>query len=178
VAPPANVRWVGSPYSSHVEDFEPIAIVVHTMVGTLKGVDKYFQYNAPKVSSHFGIGLKGEPISQYVSLDRAAHANGIFGAGSKWLNRFGADWPNGRSISIETDDSTGYFDHKAPVTEDQYQDTLTASRLAVARHPTIEYVTGHFAIDPINKSGCPGARWVASGKLARLANDLDLELFI
>lgn len=179
VAPPAAVvRWVGSPYSSYVADFEPIAIVVHTMVGSLKGTDGYFQYNEPKVSSHYGVGLNGEPISQYVTLDRAAHANGIFGAGSKWLNKFGADWPNGRSISIETDDTTGYPNHDAPVTEQQYQGTLAASRLAVARHPTIQYVTAHSAIDPINKSGCPGKRWVASGQIARLAAELNLELFL
>ncbi len=148
------------------------------MVGTLKGTDGYFQNNVPQVSSHFGVGLYGEPISQYVDLSDAAHANGIFGSGSKWAARFGLAWPNGRTISIETDDTTGFPQHNAPVTDLMYRDTLAACRVAMRRHSTIKYLTAHHMIDPVNKSGCPGQRWTVSGRLADLAKTTGLELFI
>ncbi len=59
------------------KNYQPIAIVVHIMEGTLDGTDSWFKDPASKVSAHYGIGTTGT-IHQYVQeTDSAWHAGRV-----------------------------------------------------------------------------------------------------
>jgi N-acetyl-anhydromuramyl-L-alanine amidase AmpD len=148
------------------------AIICHTMAGSLTSCDSWFANTASQVSSHYGVGLNGE-AHQYVSLDNTSWANGRLEPGNIWQGRFGADNPNDETITIETEDrGLG----TTVVTDRQYATVLALCRRALVTNPGM-VVSGHTAISPQTRPGCPGARWVASGRLRQLADDLGVELF-
>lgn len=167
-----TVVQVPSPYHTDYHE-KRTAIVIHTMGGSLRSTDEWFKSNPVQVSAHYGIGLDGR-AHQYVSLDHSAHANGIQEPGAKWPLRFGADWANDETISVETEDLN---DPNQPVTDSQYASVLSVCRRAVALNPGM-VVTSHHIISPQSRANCCGKRWIASGRLAKLASDLGLELFL
>jgi len=144
------------------------------MAGSLSSCDNWFSTTQSQVSSHYGIGLKGE-AHQYVSLDHTSWANGRLEPGNIWTARFGSDNPNDETITIETEDK-GLGTQ--PVTDAQYAATLAVCRRAIAAGNGGMVLSGHRAISPQTRPGCPGARWVASGRMAQLARDLGMELFL
>jgi N-acetyl-anhydromuramyl-L-alanine amidase AmpD len=144
------------------------------MAGSLGSCDNWFATTQSQVSSHYGIGLKGE-IHQYVSLDNTSWANGRLEPGNIWAGRFGGDNPNDETITVETEDK-GLGTQ--PVTEEQYRATLYACRRAIAAGNPGMVLSGHVAISPQSRPGCPGARWVASGRMQQLARDLNIPLFL
>ena len=126
---------------------EPVAIVLHTMAGTLAGTDSWFAQSASQVSAHFGVGLDGT-IHQYVSLFDTAWANGVLEAGNQWAPTFGPGNPNDRTVSIETEDlGSG----ATPVTDAQYASVLAIGRMLVAKLPTILHLVGHNVISPASR---------------------------
>ena len=150
-------------------DVPPVALVLHTMGGTLAGTDSWFAQPASQVSAHFGVGLDGT-IHQYVDWDCRAWANGILEAGNQWEPLFGAGNPNDRTVSIETEDlGSG----ATPVTDAQYASVLAVGRLALARFPTLTHLVSHRVISPLSRPNCCGARWTAS-RFATLARELGL----
>lgn len=57
--------------------YQPEAIVIHIMEGTLAGTTSWFQNKASKVSAHYGIGRDGR-VHQYVQeTDTAWHAGRV-----------------------------------------------------------------------------------------------------
>lgn len=144
------------------------------MAGTLAATDAWFANPASQVSAHYGAGLDGA-LHQYVKLVHAAWANGRLEPGNEWAARYGTAWPNGRTISVETEDRG---DPHQPVTDAEYAAVLSAGRLALAEHPSIEVVTSHHVISPQTRPNCCGDRWIKSGRLAQLAGDLGRELFL
>jgi N-acetylmuramoyl-L-alanine amidase len=168
------VTWVGSPnhYTDDLHDV--VALVVHTMDGTLQSTDSWFGNPASQVSSHYGIGLDGR-AHQYVDLADGAWANGTLQPGNHWAPKFGSENPNHRSISIETEDNGS---GATPVTDEQYAATLGVGRIALARWPSITTVTVHRAISPQSKPNCAGDRWWSSGRIQELAQDLGLGLLL
>lgn len=139
------------------------------MVGTLAGCDSWFQNPSADVSAHYGVGLSGE-THQYVALKDSAWANGILEPGNTWPGPSGIN-PNQLSVSIETED---LGDAGTPVTDAMYNATLGLGALALAEYPSIVYLTTHGCISPQSRSGCPGDRWVESGRFAALAEALGL----
>src|SRR5262249_52156602 len=79
-----------------------VAVVVHTMAGTLSGCDSWFANPASQVSSHFGIGLDGVQ-HQYVSLSNSSWANGILEDGNSWPGTPAS--ANYQTVAIETEDN-------------------------------------------------------------------------
>ncbi len=150
---------------------DAIAIVIHTMSGTLAGADAWFKDPASEVSAHYGVGLGEGRVHQYVSLASAAWANGQIEPGNVWPGPPDVN-PNLLTVSIETEDNNN---PGQPVTEAQYNATLGCCRLALARFPSITYLLGHDRISPQTRSNCPGKRWRASGAMASLAKTLGLE---
>lgn len=133
-----------------------VAIVIHTMAGTLTATDSWFDNVDSQVSAHFGVGLGGD-IHQYVQLTDTAWANGILEADNQWASLVGnAQNPNYQTVSIETEDSGSGF---TPVSDEQYASVLRVCRLALATYPTIKYVMGHNCISPHSRPNCPGTRW-------------------
>ncbi len=164
--------WAGSPnFWPGRPNGQPIALVVHTMGGTLDGAMGEFANPASSASAHYGIGLDGR-VDQYVDLSDRAWANGILEPGHGWP---GPTWlsPNELSVSIETED---LGDPGQPVTEAQYQATLRVSRQILAQFPSIRYLVTHRAISPQSRANDPGARWTSSGRLSALARALGLKL--
>lgn len=163
--------WKGSP--NHFEGRQgkiPIALVIHTMGGSLAGTDSWFNNVASQVSAHYGVGLNGD-IHQYVRLEDGAWANGVLEPGNTWMGPPGVN-PNLLTVGVETED-LGKGDQ--PVTEEEYASTLQAARVALATYPSIRYLITHTVISPQTRPNCCGARWVASGQFQRLADALGLE---
>lgn len=171
MTPPApTILWVGSPNhfagrAGHV----PIALVIHTMGGTLAGTDSWFGQTASQVSAHYGVSLAGV-VHQYVALEDGAWANGLTEAGNRWPGPAGVN-PNYLTCSIETEDN-GIG--TTPVTSAQFASVLVVGRLVLARYPSITLLCGHDVISPHSRAQCPGDRWLASGRFDALAQALGL----
>jgi len=171
--PEPNVVWIGSPnHYNGRNGYAVVALVVHTMAGTLESCDSWFKNPASQVSSHFGIGLEGEQ-HQYVHLQDGSWANGILEPGNQWVEIVGNSAnPNYQTVTIETEDNGS---GATPVTEQQYQGTLAVARLALQTYPGIHWLMGHNIISPSSRSACCGNRWWDSGQFDRLAGDLGLQ---
>jgi N-acetylmuramoyl-L-alanine amidase len=170
ITPPQAVQWYGSPnYTAGRSGMRVIAVVVHTMAGSLASCDSWFNNTAAQVSSQYGIGLHGE-AHQYVALQNTAWANGILEPGNTWP---GVPYSvNAQTVSIETEDNGS---GATPVTEQQYQATLGVARLAISAYPSITWLLGHHCISPSSRPQCCGDRWRASGQFDRLADELGLQ---
>lgn len=171
--PAANVVWIGSP--NHYQGragWPVVAIVVHTMAGTLSSCDSWFNNPSSQVSSHYGIGLQGQQ-HQYVQLANGSWANGILEPGNQWVPIVGNSAnPNYQTVTIETEDNGS---GATPVTDQQYAGTLAVARLALQTYPSIRYLMGHNIISPQSRSACCGNRWWGSGRFDQLAADLGLQ---
>ena len=147
----------------------PIALVVHTMGGSLDGADGWFADPNSRSSAHYGVGLDGE-VHQYVDLGDRAWANGRVEPGSRWPRPRGVN-PNHLSVSIELEDAG---DRTKPVTEAQQEAVVAIGREALRRHPSIRYLVTHRAISPQTREHDPGRGWVRSGRFAAVAQQLGL----
>jgi N-acetylmuramoyl-L-alanine amidase len=171
VTPPApTILWVGSPNhfagrAGHV----PMALVIHTMGGTLAGTDAWFANPASQVSAHYGVSLAGV-VHQYVALEDGAWSNGDLEAGNRWPGPAGVN-PNYLTCSIETED---LGNAAQPVTDAQFASVLAVGRLVLTRYPSITLLVSHSVISPHSRPNCPGSRWIASGRFADLAAELGL----
>lgn len=159
VKPPDGIKWVGSPNFSQGRDgHRPVAIVNHIMEGTLAACDSWFNSRESQVSAHFGVGKNGE-LHQYVRTTDTAWANGR-------ANRpdFSVEWiadavrrnvnPNALTVSIEHEGRSGDV-----MPEAQYQATLALHRYLIAEYGVPvdrSHIAGHFHIDAVNRSRCPG----------------------
>jgi len=173
-APPeANVVWIGSPNYYHGRAGWPVvAIVIHTMAGTLASCDSWFRNPASQVSSHYGIGLAGEQ-HQYVALSNGSWANGVLEAGNDWVSIVGNSAnPNYQTVTVETEDNGS---GSTPVTDAQWGSTLAVCQLALRTYPGIRYLMGHNVISPNSRPSCCGNRWWESGRFDQLAEALELE---
>jgi N-acetyl-anhydromuramyl-L-alanine amidase AmpD len=151
-----------------------IALVIHTMAGSLASCDAWFSNPVAQVSSHYGIGLGGEQ-HQYVELADGSWANGVLEHPCNW-DRIGAPRgnPNMMTITVETEDLRNAAQE---VTEAQYQATLAVCRYARIMYPSIDWLLSHRDISPSSRPSCCGNRWWASGQFARLARELRLRSF-
>jgi len=171
--PEANVEWIGSPnhYNGRA-GYGVVALVIHTMAGTLESCDSWFNNPASQVSSHYGIGLAGEQ-HQYVKLADGSWANGILEPGNEWTALVGNSAnPNYQTVSVETEDNGS---GATAVTDEQYAGTLAVCRVAMATYPSIRYLMGHNCISPQTRTACCGKRWWDSGRFQALADALELE---
>lgn len=171
--PEPSITWIGSPHHfDGRQGHQPIALVIHTMGGTLAGTDSWFKNPSSQVSAHYGISLTGE-THQYVKLSDGAWANGIIqsGAGYAWPGPPGVN-PNLLTISVETEDKGRT---QQEVTLAQYTSTLAVCRMALRTYPSIRYLVTHRAISPRDRPLCPGPRWLASGRFQSLADALGIQ---
>lgn len=168
-----NIEWKPSPHFTPNVRQKPRSdrhsplIVLHTMAGSLAGTLAHFQHPNTKVSSHYGIGRKGE-IHQYVQETNGAWTNGrILQATSKQILQRGGN-PNHYTITIEFEGK----DRGGAIDEAQYQAGHWLIRQIAARWNiplTREYIIGHYEIDRVNKINCPGPLFPWS----RLMKDLE-----
>jgi hypothetical protein len=175
IPPSSDVEWYGSPnYTNGRAGMKVIAIVIHTMAGSLSSCDNWFRNSASQVSSHFGIGLSGEQ-HQYVNLQNSSWANGRLEYGNDWTVITGNNQsPNYQTVTIETEDKGS---GRTAVTEEQYEGTLNVCRIAMQKYPSIKYLFGHRIISPGTRPQCCGDRWWNSGRYQAIANELGLEAY-
>jgi LysM repeat protein len=165
-------EWVGSPnYWPGRPNGQPIALVLHTMGGTLDGTLGEFANPFSNASAHYGVGLDGR-VDQYVDLNDRAWANGILEPGHLWPGPAGVS-PNELTVSIETED---LGDPDQPVSEAQFQAAVRVGHVVLSKYPSIRYLITHRAISPQSRPNDPGARWLDGGRLAALASALGLKL--
>jgi len=156
-----TIEWKGSPhFTSDVRPPSgpidpPPLIVLHTMAGSLSGTLAHFQNPQTEVSSHYGVGRKGE-IHQYVKEKDGAWTNGrILKPTSKQIIQRSGN-PNRYTITIEFEGK----DRGGAIDPPQYQAGLWLIA-KIAAHWNIpltrEYIIGHYEIDSINKENCPGS---------------------
>lgn len=154
-----NIVQFPSPNFSSPKGYKWIAIVDHIMSGTLAGTDSWFANPESKASSHFGVGKNGE-IHQYVSLNNPAWANGAVN-NSDWpllipkIDDSGYVNPNYYTVSIEHEGESGDV-----MPEEQYQATLDLHQwlIGLLGIPVdCDHIIGHYRIDSVNKSNCPGS---------------------
>jgi len=83
-----------------------IALVIHTMVGTLDGTDSWFKNKDAQASSHYGIDLDGSRVFQWVEEGDQAYAQGVVSKPTfrQTVDRPGVN-PNTYCISIECADN-------------------------------------------------------------------------
>jgi len=168
---PIEIEWKGSPnYFPGRHGSQVLAIVLHTMGGYLAGSDAWFANPNSQVSAHYGVGLDGT-IHQYVDEMNSAWANGILEAGNTWP--YGTVNPNYRTISIETEDKAL---GATPVSDAQYASVLYLVQQIQTRWPNVVDLMTHHVISPRSRVNCPGPRWVASGRMASIAEECGLTL--
>ena len=150
----------------------PIALVIHTMAGTLDGCDSWFQNPASQVSAHYGAGLDGR-LHQYVDLANGSWANGILEAGNSWhlIGPPGVN-PNYCTVTVETEDRGN---PNQAVTQEEYDATKSACLYGLEKYPSIRYLITHTVISPQSRPQCCGSRWISPGHFQRLADELGLE---
>lgn len=149
-----NVVWIGAHYNNFTigrYGYEPKAVVIHTMDGSIGACDSWFNNPSAQVSAHYGVGFDGA-IHQYVKLPDMAYANGILEPGNRWP--YGSTNPNYLSISIETEGTPG-----DAVTDAMYQSVKALCNAFHSQVPTVELVTTHQVISPNSRPNCPGNRW-------------------
>jgi N-acetyl-anhydromuramyl-L-alanine amidase AmpD len=161
----AGVTWI--PNQNFFLDrngLQPHYVILHGTAGgtSAVGIANYFvstQDTANPVTSHYIIGTAGEVV-QTVSEKDGAWGNGVLSTGHAafWNESIN---PNNITISIE---------HCKPSLDNS--DTLTAKQQAASFKLVYDIcqrwqipmhdadasggITGHFSIDPINRSNCPG----------------------
>ena len=172
-------KWIGSPNFGYPQGahggLSPIAIVDHIAAGTLSGIDGWFNNPDSEASSHLAVGKKGE-VHQYVDLLDASWANGWDftkplpnpDLSILWLSGCAAGKinPTLRTITVEHEGQTG-----EAWTPEMYASDLELHRWLVSTfHIPVddEHIIGHYRIDSVNRSNCPGTGWPRE----RLFNDL------
>lgn len=144
----------GYPEGTHGRQGLPVfAIVNHIMQGTLAGTDSHFKNPATRASTHFGVGKTGK-IYQWVDEGDAAWGNGDVKEPSwAFLPPQGIS-PNLVTISIEHEGNSGDV-----MPEAQYQATFKLQAYLVQKYgivPDWQHIIGHYMINKVDKSGCPG----------------------
>lgn len=152
------------------QGYKPKYVIVHGTAGgtSAQAIASYFQSTEggdSAVSSNYVIGTDGTVV-QCVAESDGAYANGIFSMGHD------AFWdtsvnPNLTTVSIEHCKPSE--DNSDQITPAQLSASFTlikhiCERHGIPKHPADSSggITGHFSIDPVNRSRCPGAYpWAA-----------------
>lgn len=140
--------------------YSPRYIINHGTAGTAAGTLEWFQNPVSQVSAHYLVTQAGK-IYQFVDEDKSAWANGGVTAGHDaiWSSDIN---PNLITISIEHEKPDN--NNATPLTAAQalasfqLQSRICARwKIPARRADASGGITGHYSMDPVNKSQCPGA---------------------
>jgi N-acetylmuramoyl-L-alanine amidase len=148
-----DIIQIPSPNCSGRRNYIPEFIVNHISAGSLSSMDNWFQNKKAEASSHFGIGKDGS-IHQYVPEHMTAWTNGyVSNPDNPITSKYQYINPNWVCLTIEHEGQSG-----DELTEEQYQSTLWLHKDLMQRHEIpVENILGHYQIDPLTRSGCPGS---------------------
>lgn len=137
------------------QGFKPEIIVIHIMDGSLVGTDSWFANPASQVSSHYGIGFKGE-VHQYVAEENVAWTQGLKVPPvnpPKFVFYKPGYNPNLYCLSIENEGS-----NLATAPEAQIAAIVELIHMMAAKWNIPidrDHIIGHYEVDPIRKPNCP-----------------------
>lgn len=154
-------------YTVGRKNYQPMAIVIHIMEGSLTGTDSWFGKTQSRVSAHYGVGRSGE-VHQYVQeINTAWHAGVVASPSWSLIKRTGNGMvinPNYYTVGIE---------HEGTVdtdwTEAMY-DSTSSLIAGISKRWNIpidrNHVIGHHEIYAVK--ACPGGK-VDFNKLIAMA---------
>lgn len=148
------------------QGYKPELIVIHIMSGSLSGTDSWFATTKSQVSSHYGVGNKGE-IHQYVEEENTAWANGRVDRPTAKLLKRDIN-PNLYTLSIEHE---GQDLSKAP--ESLLKASAELIRYLCTKYSIPldrEHIIGHYEIFA-QKPQCPASDKTVINKLIEIAKD-------
>lgn len=164
--------WIGSPNFGYGRgthgQLDPEAIVYHIAQGTMPGIDSWFNNPAALASSHFAVGDVGQ-VHQYVELEDASWANGVVNKPDlsiPWLKKVLSEFkaPTLRTVTIEHVGFTGQ-----PWPARKYRGSLDLTVWLLDTFDKWAWLDdfdnrfiGHYRIDSVNRSSCPGKGWPAA----------------
>jgi|SRR5579885_1142948 len=134
------------------------AIVLHCTASTNPDqtdieLGNYFQTNAARVSTHYGIDRTGA-IAQYVLEKDGAAGNGILDPGHDPFWDQYADNPNWHSLSVECEND---IHNGLPLTEPQKETLFKLVKYWVDKYSIpVSNIKGHFTLEPVERHDCPG----------------------
>ncbi len=162
---------MGRPYGP------PVALVQHSESGGRSGTIAEFVNSSSELSTHYAARLDGT-LECYIDATDRAWSNGLLEPGNRWASiarECGIDptlSPNHVTVSCDTEDGG---DESQPVTDAQFNAVLYAGWEARLRFPdSLRFLARHSDISPHSRGGCPGDRWLASGRFQALADRLGL----
>ncbi len=158
----APAEWLPSDHhDGWPSGFKPRYIVIHGTAGdaTIEAVGTTF--NQRGTSTHYAVGQDGR-VGQYVSETSAAWGTGVLSAGhDTWWDAAPDGKPNTESFSIEHCKAS--LDNSAALTSAQQEASFAlvkhlCERWGIPRRWADAQggITGHYSIDPVNRSRCPG----------------------
>lgn len=161
---PGAIVIANNNYFPNREGYLPKYIILHGTAGgtSATAIAQFFQSTegGPNpVSSHYVIGQDGTVV-QCVSENDGAYANGVITAGhDPWWD--GSVNPNDITISIEhckpaTDNSDQLTDAQKQASFQLIQHLCERHNIPMQAADASGGITGHFSIDPVNRSRCPG----------------------
>jgi N-acetylmuramoyl-L-alanine amidase len=163
-----NIINIPSPnFTTGRSGYNPEAIVIHIMEGTLSGTDSWFKSTISKVSAHYGIGKMGE-IHQYVQeKDTAWHAGRVNAPSWSLIKPAGSGLyinPNFYTIGIEHEgnDDSIWTDEMYNISSSLIKEISKRWDIPLDR----QHIIGHHEIYSLKT--CPGSK-VDINKLIALA---------
>ncbi|SRR5579883_2059517 len=155
-----GVIWMPSPnYFVGRAGYRPRYVIIHGTAGytSAQEVGEYFQ--RVDVATHYTIGRDGVIVQSVREQDAAWGNGGVSEGHDPWWSR--AINPNYLTISIE---------HVKPARDnsDKLTEIQAAASFRLVRHICSRYaiplrradaqggITGHFSMDPVERSFCPG----------------------
>lgn len=153
-----QIEWQGSPNFGYPRGtkgrngYQPIAVVLHIMEGTMEAALSWFNDPQSEASSHYGLGKDGR-IWQFVNEADAAWCNGDVQE-PDWPLLIPEVNPNLYTISIEHEGKTG-----EPWTEAMFLADVWLIRQIVQRWNIPvdrDHVIGHYRLNAVDRVNCPG----------------------
>jgi N-acetylmuramoyl-L-alanine amidase len=155
-------------FNSGRRNYQPIAIVIHIMEGTLAGTDSWFQSTRSQVSAHYGVGKSGE-VHRYVDEKNTAWHAGRVNAPSWTLIKHQSDGiyinPNYYTIGIEHEgtENSDWTDEMYSTSSELIKRICKDWKIPIDR----EHIIGHHEIYSLKT--CPGHK-VDLNKLISMAS--------
>lgn len=160
-----GVTWLPNQnYFLDRNGLQPRYVIVHGTAGgsSAVGIGNYFastQGGAAPVASHYIIGTAGEIVQTVLEKD-GAWANGFLSAGHDpwWSDSIN---PNNVTISVEfckpaTDNSSVLTTQQQTAGLKLITDICKRHNIPMRDADATGGITGHFSMDPVNRSNCPG----------------------
>ncbi|GHO44400.1 peptidoglycan recognition family protein [Ktedonospora formicarum] len=156
----AGAVWIPSPnYFENRNGYTPKWVIVHGTAGfnSARDVGTYFQ--TADVSANYVIGQDGT-IVQCVAEKDGAWGNGVISTGHDpwWTSSINPNWV---TISIEhvkphTDNSDVLTDAQKAASFRLISHICARYKIPLRRADANGGITGHYSMDPVNRSRCPG----------------------